>query len=230
MPQNEKETNRGDARLHDQSSSARHFAGKALRELQSIAHDVPCSDVCKDETEWCVLQSKPLVSWAKKRELLVGADEFRRLTDGRDQLPSGMEHRVLALSEFGRVLKVTMPPHFGHRWDLIHYVNNIIWSNELFDDDIRIVAVLDSAEGAAVATTQPYIDGRPPTESEIEQWFQIQGYVSNGPNRWKHVELDIEIEDAHTGNLLVMDDGTVAPIDLQVIKPGNSISQAISSS
>lgn len=121
----------------------------------------------------------------------------------------------------GRVYKITKnPPRYGHTHDL-NYVQNLIWCNEIFGDDVRIEGVVSRPEGAALVISQPYIVGRSPTEAEVKQWFEMQGCVQLGPHCWKFPNGMI-VSDAHTGNLILMRDGALVPIDLHIEKPGNA--------
>lgn len=130
------------------------------------------------------------------------------------------------LSDQARVLKVTKPPVFGQRHSVLDYVNNIVWSNWLFADDIQIEGVLAVEEGVSIVISQPYIDGVSPSREQIADWFVQQGYERAGHNRWKHTEEGIDVADCHEGNFIVVAND-IFPIDLQVLKPGRRFENAI---
>lgn len=103
------------------------------------------------------------------------------------------------------------------------YLKNLRWSNALFHDDIRIEGVVQTQEGPAVVISQPFIKGRSPTQNEVAQWFDQQGYVPAGVNQWKHPGTGAWIADAHERNFVMTDDHSLVPIDLQVLNPGKDI-------
>ncbi len=126
--------------------------------------------------------------------------------------------------EEGRVIKVTKnAPCFGLRGDLLDYLRNIQWSNLLFDDDIQLAGVLEVEGHAVIVTTQPFILGREPTDAEVTEWFEAQGFIKSGHLKWRHPVSGCEIADAHTGNFVVTDGLVMMPIDLQILHPGKDV-------
>lgn len=117
-----------------------------------------------------------------------------------------------------------MPPNFGARGEVLEYVRNAIWANEMFGDDIRLEGIIETEAGPAIVTSQPFIEGREPTVDEISEWFESQGYVADGYNKWRHPETGAVIADAHSGNLVMTDAGLI-PIDLQILNPGRQTAQ-----
>jgi hypothetical protein len=176
----------------------------ALREFKACCQYLNAGTSARtDEAEWFNLQSKSLVSWARKTGWLLDTSEFANLTAHLERYEGGSEHIVMFLREQGRVIKVTKnAPCFGLRGDLLDYLLNIEWSNQLFGDDIQIAGVLETSGLASVVTTQPFIVGTQPTVIQVDEWFQAQGFVKNGHNKWKHPTTNCEIADAHTGTLL----------------------------
>lgn len=116
--------------------------------------------------------------------------------------------------------KFTKPPNFGARGWLTEYLRNIQWSNALFEDDIRLEGVLWQPLGAAVVVSQPFIEGSQPSDAQVADWFSQQGYSRDGFNKWRAATTGAVIADAHTGNFVLMTDGILVPIDLQVLHPG----------
>lgn len=169
-----------------------------------------------------------MVHWAERERWLLDLDRFKLLTAGLKKLAGGLEHQVFLHPDpkFGRVVKLTKPPYFGAQMDLKKYAYNAIWSNLLFGDDIRLEGFLQVEGGVSVAITQPFVFGKSPTEPQIKKWFEDQGYVVCGWNKWKGRDGSI-IADAHTGNFIRTNDGTLIPIDLQVLNPGSMISGSL---
>jgi hypothetical protein len=144
---------------------------------------------------------------------------------GRDRIGGATEHDVFLAEDGQRVVKVTLPPHFGARGEVLEYVRNASWANELFGDDIWLVGIVETDGGPAIVTSQPFIPGREPTLAEIVDWFESMGYVPDGYLKWRHPETGAVIADAHSGNLVMTEEGMV-PIDLQILHPGKRAAPA----
>ncbi len=80
---------------------------------------------------------------------------------------------------------------------------------------MRLEGVIETNDGVSLVMSQPYIIGRSPTEEELAGWFELQGCARLGKLRWKYPD-GMVIADAHTGNLILMKDGNLIPIDLHV--------------
>lgn len=128
------------------------------------------------------------------------------------------EHHVFAVPKTGRVIKSTIPPNFGARGEALIYIQNQIDANKMFGDDILFEGVLDF-NGVAIITSQPFVKGESPSVEDIAEWFEAQGYVNAGYNRWKHPDTGADIADTHPGNLIRTPEGNIIPIDLQILKP-----------
>ncbi|MCB1093431.1 MAG: hypothetical protein KDL87_17970 [Verrucomicrobiae bacterium] len=129
------------------------------------------------------------------------------------------EHDVFLSPEGEKVIKLTIPPKFGARGQVIDYVKNVLWANHLFGDDIRLVGIVATNAGPAIVTSQPFIEGGAPTQEEVAEWFLDQGYLPDGYFKWRHPESGAIIADAHPGNLVRTEWGLI-PIDLQILNPG----------
>ncbi len=200
----------------DPDSAARRDAAGALEELLECATDYDsAAGASTDAEEWFGGESQSLLYWAKERGRFLSPVEFGFLVEGFKWLEGGLEHQVLFKKRSGRVFKITKPPHFGHTWYLKDYVQNVIWCNSVFEDDMRLEGVIDRPDGVSLVISQPYIHGRSPTEAEIEEWFAIQSCVRLGKNRWRYPD-GMVVSDAHAGNLIFTSAGHVIPIDLHI--------------
>ena len=66
---------------------------------------------------------------------------------------------------------------------------------------------------------QPAIVGIPATVDQIETFFSTNGWLPftvGGELAFFDPERNVVISDTHRGNLILMDDGLLAPIDLRV--------------
>jgi hypothetical protein len=207
---------KGGNHYEDTDPAARTTADRALQELFECAEAYDRTTGSSfDAEEWFRGESESLLHWAKERGRFLQAAEFGSLIEGFGELPGGLEHQVFFRKKSGRVFKITKTPHFGHTWYLKDYVRNLIWCNEVFEDDFRLEGVIQQHDGVSVVISQPYIIGRSPSEAEVEQWFALQGCERIGKHKWKYPDGMI-VADAHVGNLILMSDGTMIPIDLHI--------------
>lgn len=174
-------------------------------------------------------ETESLLEWAAQAGRLIAPDRFFAALENERDLGGQSEHTVFHVASCGRVVKFTLPPAFGAQGDALAYLRNLQASNRLFGDDILLHGILQTEQGLALVTSQPFIEGSRPGDEEVAKWFIDGGYRSIGHNRWLNDATDTEIADAHTGNLIKTSDGDLIPIDLQVLNEGNAgISSAIS--
>jgi DNA ligase (NAD+) len=191
---------------------------------QRLVADLSASDG-KDLQERIRQEAQSILEWGTAAGRLLSPDALFDLLKGWKELGGQSEHTVFYIEELTRVIKFTLPPFFGAR-DSIAYLRNIGAANRLFGDDIRFHGILNTDKGPAFVISQPYVDGTEPTSEEVTAWFHANGYSPTGHNRWRHPETDVEIADAHIGNLIKTDDGELVPIDLQVLSEGSSNPQS----
>ena len=208
------------AESSDQGSEHRRDAARALGQLldRAALFDRTTSP-SSDAEEWFRAESESLLQWAEESGRLLSGSELDELIAGFRLLNGGLEHQVFFMKRGGRVFKITKPPHFGHTWYLKDYVQNLIWCNQVFGDDMRLEGVISTPEGVSLVISQPYIIGRSPTEDELDEWFKLQGAIRVNKHRWRYPN-GMVVADAHIGNLIYRHDGSLVPIDLHVENPG----------
>ena len=141
----------------------------------------------------------------------------------------GNEHQVWFLEKSNCVLKATWPGFFGllviHRpheeakASPIDYLERWWLHNELFGDEVRFIGALEVNGKLRLLIRQPAISGIPATVGQIENFFTSncwQGFVLEGEVAFFDPQRQVVISDTHRGNLILMDDGLLAPIDLRV--------------
>jgi hypothetical protein len=141
----------------------------------------------------------------------------------------GNEHQVWFLRNEGAVLKATWPDFFGllvvhrpgeeERASPIDYLQRWTFHNELFGDDISFRGALPTDAGLRLLIRQPAIAGAPATDEQIAEFFISTGwkrFVIDGNVAFFDPERSIAKSDTHRGNIILMDDGLLAPIDLRV--------------
>ncbi len=164
-------------------------------------------------------ETESLRQWATETGRFLTAEDFGEITETCDQIGGASEHHVFLMAIGDRVLKVTIPPNFGARGESLAYLDNAVWANELFGDDIRLEGIVETESGLAIVISQPFIVGRAPTEAEVIEWFESQGYRAQPGGRWVHEGTGAVVADAHTGNLVMSSEGLI-PIDLQILDLG----------
>jgi hypothetical protein len=148
----------------------------------------------------------------------------------------GNEHQVWYQCGSKFVLKATWPDFFGMR--VVHrpgeeskaspiaYLERWLLHNELFGDDVRFLGALATASGLRLLIQQPAIAGTPATDEEIQRFFTSSGwqrFIIEGHVAYFDPARRVVISDTHRGNLILMDDGLLAPIDLRVQAVSDSL-------
>jgi hypothetical protein len=148
---------------------------------------------------------------------------------GRTPDEEGNEHQVWYRPEAKEVLKATWPDFFGllviHRpheepkASPIDYLERWLLHNEIFGDQVSFLGALLSDSGLRLLIRQPAIAGSPATLEEIRRFFTDSGWISfdlEGNTAFFDPARKIVISDTHRGNIILMADGLLAPIDLRV--------------
>lgn len=158
-------------------------------------------------------------------------DELSRVPD-----EEGNEHQVWYRPESKAVLKATWPDFFGllvvhrpneeHKASPIAYLERWSLHNELFGDDVRFLGALATDSGPRLLIQQPAIAGTPATDEQIQRFFISSGwqrFIIDGNVAYFDHERRVVISDTHRGNIILMDDGLLAPIDLRVQSVSGSL-------
>jgi Serine/Threonine/Tyrosine Kinase found in polyvalent proteins len=141
----------------------------------------------------------------------------------------GNEHQVWYLPDSECVFKATWPNFFGllvihrpneeHKASPIAYLERWHLHNEIFGDQVEFLGALESDAGLRLLIRQPAIAGTPATDEQIRNFFTDSGWlplVIQGNIAFFDPEQKIVISDTHRGNIILMADGLLAPIDLRV--------------
>ena len=84
---------------------------------------------------------------------------------------------------------------------------------------MRFIGALEVAGKIRLLIRQPAISGIPATEGQIEHFFTNNGwqrFMIDGEVAFFDPQRQVVISDTHRGNLILMADGLLAPIDLRV--------------
>lgn len=141
----------------------------------------------------------------------------------------GNEHQVWFRENQGTFLKATWPGFFGlkvlfrqdedSRASPIDYLERWHLHNRFFADQVRFLGAVSTSDGFRMLIEQPAIAGVPATEEQIRGFFTGNGwrpFVAEGQLAFFDPVNHLAISDTHRGNLILMADGLLAPIDLRV--------------
>ena len=155
----------------------------------------------------------------------------------------GNEHQVWFREESGTFLKATWPGFFGlrvvYRQDEeakaspIDYLERWHLHNAFFADQVRFLGVVSTPEGYRLLIEQPAIAGIPATDdAQIRDFFTGNGwqlFKTCGETAFFDPANELAISDTHRGNLILMADGLLAPIDLRIQRLSGSLLDIVKS-
>ena len=152
----------------------------------------------------------------------------------------GNEHQVWHLPGAKCFLKATWPDFFGlavvHRPNEdpaaspIAYLERWHLHNEIFGDNVVFLGTLDTEQGLRLLIEQPAIAGQPATHEQIQHFFVENGwlrFVVDGNVAFFDPQKLVVISDTHQGNIILMDDGLLAPIDLRVQRVSGALLDSV---
>lgn len=182
------------------------------------------------------LQGGATSYWQEVRLFRTYLDE-RGLGCDRAQIPElsrapddeGNEHQVWFQPETDTYLKITWPDFFGmlvlHRPDEeeqaspIAYLERWHLHNELFGDNVSFHGTVQEGGKLRLVIQQQAIAGEPATLEQINDFFTGNGwkrFTVGCEVAYFDPERNMVISDTHRGNIIMMKDGLLAPIDLRV--------------
>lgn len=175
--------------------------------------------------------------YAKERglELHDAPAELSRQPDAE-----GNEHQVWFQEHSSTFLKATWPGFFGRlviqRLDEdsnsspIEYLERWLLHNQLFGDDIHFLGTISEKGQIRMLIRQPAIAGDPASEEHINEFFTTNGwapFIVGEETAYFDDVNEVAISDTHPGNLILMKDGLLAPIDLRVQKLSGALLDAV---
>ena len=165
-------------------------------------------------------------TYAEEKQLFFQSEPIEL---GRPPDDEGNEHQVWFDSKSSTYLKATWPDFYGmlviHRNNEepkaspIDYLERWQLHNELFGDSVEFLGVTQSSGAMRLIIKQPAIIGNPATIDQIDAFFKNHGWLSfkvNNNQAYFDPQRHVVISDTHRGNIILMDDGLLAPIDLRV--------------
>ena len=121
-------------------------------------------------------------------------------------------------------------PHEEPKASPIAYLERWHLHNELFGDEVAFLGAFQTDVGLRLLIRQPAIAGTPASDAEIDSFFSDSGwrrFVVDGNTAYFDPDRQIVVSDTHRGNIILMDDGLLAPIDLRVQPIGGALLDTI---
>ena len=112
----------------------------------------------------------------------------------------------------------------------VAYLERWLLHNELFGDGVQFLGILNSNEAMRLLISQPAIHGTPATTEQIDTFFRSHGWQPfkvDNHQAYFDSERNVVISDTHRGNIILMDDGLLAPIDLRVQLLSSSLADTV---
>lgn len=158
----------------------------------------------------------------------LDAGALAALLAGRPRLHGG-EHEVWFYHELNLAVKLTNAgEHGAEKLGLPGYARRLAWSNELFQDDLRLLGrvLLPGEPGERVVTTQPWYrtdgsmaTGPHPGQKEIDLYMRAKGFLKAYDGAYLHEARDIVASDALPKNFIRDGAGYVHAVDIILVEP-----------
>jgi hypothetical protein len=184
-------------------------------------HDAPYAS----RSERLETEQRRLIQWAKENGKLAVS---RRLLPG---LTRGGEHQVYFQRHTRRYVKSTLPArHKGYGIALgsfdrgatpSEYLDRLNLQNCIFDDDIRLERIVLKDEKPIIVTSQPAIEGPPPTQIALDELMTGKGYEKLADGAYYDAQAGLLVFDLIPRNAIQAANGHIYPIDpvIQRITP-----------
>lgn len=124
-------------------------------------------------------------------------------------------------------IKATRPPGFGevkilHSGKVVpalatpsEYLDRLVLSNEIFQDDVRLKSIVPTDEGLTVITSQTTIAGDPATPEQIEAAMRLLDFEKIADETFYSLSKKILVSDLGSRNA-AFSQGHVLPFDAMV--------------
>ena len=112
------------------------------------------------------------------------------------------------------------------------YLDRLLLSNRVFDDDVKLIGVTREADGLVIVTTQPTLVGDAATGEEMQAFFAarhfdwLPGFCAGYKGSLSfYRDLDqVAVFDAHPANFIRDRNGVILPIDGVVVMADDALS------
>lgn len=209
-----------DSYIHVSSSLEELFI-MARRQARSYVGAVgPYERMCAEQEVIC--------QWFEKKPGRYTTSENldEALFTGRSykDIEGGNEHNLYAPEEITdsvRIFKLTKSENgYGARSSLSGYLENLLFSNIIFDDSITLHMAIEPESPKHVyrlLTSQLFVRGDEASQERITDYMESLGFVQDKsiPSIYRH-PCGTVIYDARPANVIETQDGQIFPIDIQI--------------
>lgn len=167
----------------------------------------------KRELEYAAYQTKIIEKWAKATDVWIeDIDEFLNLQFGA-HIAEGGEAKVYDNGK--SLIKSIGLDYFIYP---MHALDRISLHNTLFPETTLIVIGFgrDKENLFKIIVEQPFIEGSPLTETEIEEYVLNLGFTLRNKRNWTYTTPYIYLSDMHDENLIKSANGIIYVIDCDI--------------
>lgn len=213
--------------LYAHSSTA---ARATLRELFEVSYIASRDDACAGASfeQKFQYEQEGILRFVQSRGNSIYTEEDIRETFTKNGAYSacegGNEHDLLIpiRSEEVCILKLTNTPNgYGAKSALVDYLENLVFSNIIFGDDIELVGFVEPSPEKDIRVirlliSQPFVLGNEASDEHIAAYMAGFGfYPMSRPYSYEHA-CGTRVYDARPANVLEDDNGNLFPIDVQI--------------
>ena len=191
-----------------------HVIATILAGAEAPSNSIPegLSDI-KRELQLAAFQAKVIETWAKSVELWIDDVEHYLSKRFGSKIAEGGEAKVY---DGG----VSIIKSIGLDYFLfpIHALDRISLHNTLFPEtNITVIGFGRNNEGEfKIIVEQPFIEGYPLTEEEIEEFAVNMGFTLRNRRNWTYSTPYIYLSDLHDENVIKSASGTIYVIDCDI--------------
>lgn len=173
-----------------------------------------------------------LLSWGLDKRLVKPVEDFSCFA--RCPTAKGREHDAWFDEPSARWLKATFPNKFGLAWGrdgsatAREYLARLVLQKHYFNDDNRLVAIVNCSGKMRILTSQRHVKGGPASYEQIQNWLRSLGFTRleiDGQIAWYREFENLLVADAHQGNVILSPNGEMYAIDLNMIQPHGPMKQ-----
>lgn len=210
--------------LYKRFSSSEHFGCNEGGRKNVIASLLAGAEISSDqlfapegsfqrEKQCGAIQENRIESWAKAAHCWIdNTNAFYERTLG-EQIAQGGE--AIVYDNGKEVLKTIGLDYFILP---VFALDRISLHNAVFQSTtMKVLAFGRNSFGDfVIVVTQPFIQGSPMTDSEIERYTQSIGFKLINPRNWTYATPNIYLSDMHDENVLISEDNDVYVIDCDI--------------
>lgn len=114
----------------------------------------------------------------------------------------------------------------------IDYLERWLLHNQLFGDSVVFLGAIEDDNKSRLLIEQPAIEGTVATLEQIQSFFTTSGWLPfriDGNLAFLDPDRELTVSDTHLGNIIVMPDGQLAPIDVREQRLSSALADIVRS-